>query len=107
MLLSAQILLTVVAIATTLIALVCGVIIGLTHARLSARFRLLEKELKQLRADEETPAIIETTPQIIREKIRKGETPGDDSAIVTTKTPQELRQAQDAKLKEDLDRLSS
>lgn len=58
----------------------------------------LQYKLRQLHGEpEEDTAIVVTTPQVIEEKKRKGELPSedDDSAIITTKSPRELKSEKD------------
>lgn len=91
------------------IVAVASFCLGLMQQRVKRQINRLTNEVlgfrKELEQDNE-PAIIETTPQLIREKVRKGTAEPDDSAIVTTKTPQEVRRTRDAKLKEELDRVT-
>lgn len=50
-------------------------------------------------------AVVDTTPNLIREKERKGELDTDDSQVVTIKSPAQVRADKDRKLNEELDKL--
>lgn len=83
-------------------------VLGVQHKRIQDAIAKLNNDFtnhtKEEQEDDESQ-IVETTPEVIRDKVRKGETPGDDSAIVITKSPQEIRKAKDAELNERLDKL--
>lgn len=53
-------------------------------------------------------AVVETSPQLIRERIKTRGTDelDDDSAIITIKTPQEVKRERDEKEQAELDRLT-
>lgn len=69
----------------------------------------LNYRLRNVEAEEDdSSAVIETTPQTIETKRRKGQLPShddEDSAIVTVKSPKQLREERDAKLKAELDEI--
>lgn len=87
-----------------------GYYLGVHYRLIYDQLQSIDKDINRWKHQEEEmeneSAIIETTPQLVREKVRKGEETSDESAIITTKSPQEVRQAKDTKLQQDLDRLS-
>jgi hypothetical protein len=98
---------------STAILMLCSSIIaagsfflGVTYDRLKRDIIKINEDLEIRKKEErDESAIIETTPQIIREKTRKGQELDEDSAIVTTKSPQEIRKAKDTQLQRELDKL--
>lgn len=84
-----------------------GYIIGRNERQIRDRIRRIDNELRTQRTEEDGSSIIETTPQLIRKKTAKGVVDTDESAIVSPKTPQELRKAKETKLNEELDRITS
>jgi hypothetical protein len=84
-----------------------GYYLGLHYKRVNEWLQRVDKDINRWKSQEEEAnnesAIVETTPQIIREKVRKGEEPNEESAIVTTKSPQEVRKAKNLKLQKELD----
>lgn len=84
-----------------------GYVLGRNESRLQERIKHINDELRTRKEEEDESSIIETTPQLIRQKVSKGDVDPDESAVITTKTPEELRQAKQAKLDRELDRLTS
>lgn len=89
-----------------------GMAIGYYHRELERKLEELRLQVSNVNAkleepEEETSAVIETTPQLIREKERKGEpVAGDDeSAIVQIKTPRQVKADKDRELQKELDKL--
>lgn len=87
--------------------LLFGLIVGYSFRDLKDRVQQLHEDNEARKAEEEddTPAVINTTPQSIERKARAGKLDDEDSAIVTVKSPKQIQEDQDRKLQEDLDKL--
>jgi hypothetical protein len=82
---------------------------GMNYRNIISSIDKLNNDLTNHKKEEEhqdESAIVETTPQFVREKVRTGQVSDEDSAIITVKSPKEVRQAKDAKLQKDLDKIT-
>lgn len=87
--------------------LVLGYVIGnnqrLVHQAIeSIQFWIKEREAED--AEEDESAVVETSPNLIRERERQGELDTEDSQIVTVKSPAQVRADKDRQLQKDIDR---
>lgn len=97
-----------------------GILVGLRIARLEVftyglykeaaeRFQSQADRLQELSKEVEEPdepAVITTTPRLIETKRRAGKLKEDDSAIVTVKTPRQLRQQNEETMAEFIQRIA-
>ena len=98
------------AVISYVVVLAFGYWVGMKYGDLLDRIQRLHEENEARKAEEadQGSAVVETTPQIIESKRRKGQLPtndDEDSAIVTVKTPRQIQEEKDAKIKADLDEI--
>lgn len=87
--------------------LVLGYVIGnnqrlVRQAIESIQFWIKEREAED--AEEDESAVVETSPNLIRERERQGELDTEESQIVTVKSPAQVRADKDRQLQKDIDR---
>jgi hypothetical protein len=88
-----------------------GFVIGYNRGRIrnvedvllsfSSRIKVVEEVLDE----EPESAVVTTTPRTIERKRRSGELDTEDSAIITVKSPRQVRKESDLKLQRELDEL--
>jgi len=96
---------------TPMMGLVLGFCLGyvvgaqlrlIRHAIETMQFWIKEREAED--AEEEQSAVVESSPNLIRERDRQGELDTEESQIVTVKSPAQVRADKDRQLQKDIDR---
>lgn len=90
-----------------LVLIASGFALGWWHRLIWDKLVEFNNRFKELEDDEDIPAVITTTPQLIDRKRRAGKASEDDeeSAIVTIKSPRQLKAEEELKLKAELDEI--
>ena len=92
----------------SLLLLILGFVSGYYYKDLYNRLYALLNRIHEIEEENKPEsAIVETTPQLIRQKVRRGDIDDGESAVVTVKSPRQLRADKDRQLKEELDRLGT
>lgn len=97
----------VAGLATAAALLAFGFMLGYKFYGTDRDLRKLREELERLQAEDQGEpgdAIITTTPQSIEQKRRAGKLDDEDSAIVTVKSPREVRRQQHERTEAQIDR---
>lgn len=96
---------------TPMLGLVLGFCLGYV---VGAQLRLIRRTLETIQfwikereaEDAEESAVIETTPNLLREKERQGTLDTEESQIVTIKSPRQVKADKDAQLEREIDRVT-
>ena len=83
------------------VSLLIGFFAGDKYRDLNDKYAELKS---QLDSEPDTPAVIETSPNIVRKYKHSSDYDSDSSAVITTKSPQQIAKEKDAKLQAELDR---
>lgn len=89
------------------ITLMTGLVIGFHVTDIRKRLADLRADLDARTLDDDDEpgtAVITTTPQVIERKRRAGKLDDEDSAIITVKSPQQVRKDQYEQVERDIDR---
>lgn len=99
---------TLLIIAYSLITLSVIALLGLL-TMIVIYLRRLVKPDKDILEDipEDTPTIIDTSPKAVRERVSVTSNVDDESAVITAKTPQQIRQERDIDINSKLDKFTN
>lgn len=91
-------------VAASAVWMLVGLWVGFNFMVLREQYKRLDEWHRD--AEDTSSAVVDTTPNLLREKERRGELETDESQIVTVKSPRQLKADKDRQLERDIDRVT-